>query len=154
MYAIRSYYDTNGWSSVSPYNMTAAEGGNTLDRVVTEDHSMIRKSSVMIGKNSVTEIFGPSYVFDPLLQYDSVPALIAKTDPVTGDTIFQSDGVTPQWEGNWSTLGNHQCACGNASVEKNSVENITFYPNPTKGTFYISGTSNVAEVVVFSYNVV
>lgn len=142
---------TNGWSSVSPFNMTAAEGGNALDRVVTENHSMIRKSTVLIGKNNVAEIFGPSYIFDPLEQYDSIPAIIPKIDPVTGDTLYQSDGVTPQWDGNWSTLGSHTCACAPASTPEVSMDNIVLYPNPTvNGSFVVKGTSNAASIVVFN----
>lgn len=142
--------NTNGWSSVYPYNMTAAEGGDLMDKVVTENHSMIRKSNVLIGKNNIGEVFGSTYYFDPLLEYDSIPALIVKTDPVTGDTLYLSDGVTPQTTGNWATLGNHQCQCGNASVEENVLNNVTLYPNPTKGTFYVSGAKAVAEVVIFN----
>ncbi len=141
---------TNGWSSVSPYDMSAAEGGNAMDRVVTENHSMIRKSTVLIGKNSVAEIFGPTYTFDPLLQYDSIPAVIPKTDPITGDIIYQSDGVTPQWVGNWASLGTHNCDCAPASVEVVDLSQVKMYPNPSEGTFFVSGAEAVKEIVVIN----
>lgn len=141
---------TNGWSSVSPYNMTAAEGGNSMDRVVTEDHSMIRKNDVMVGKNSLAEVLGGGYVFDPLLQYDSIPALVPKIDEVTGDTLYQADGVTPQWTGNWDSLGEHDCECNPLSVDEVKAEKVSIYPNPSTGEFYIKGLANVQTVSVIN----
>ena len=142
--------ETLGWSSVAPYNMTAAEGGNTTDRVVTEDHSMIRKPNVMVGKNSLAEVLGSGYVFNPLLQYDSIPALVVRLDEVTGDTLYQADGVTPQWTGNWDSLGEHDCECNPLSVDEVKAEKVSIYPNPSTGEFYIKGLANVQTVSVIN----
>lgn len=136
---------TLGWSSVAPYDFTS---GNPLDRIVTEDHSMIRKATVLKGKNSAAEVFGGSYVFNPLLEYDSIPALIAKTDPITGDIIYQIDGVTPQWEGNWSSLGWHDCNCAPASLDEVSKSNISIFPNPSNGIFAIKGIDGISSIEV------
>lgn len=142
---------TNGWSSVAPYNMTAAQGGNTMDKVVTENHTMIRKQTVLKGKNSVTEVFAPGYTFNPLLEYDSLPWIIVKLDPVTGDTLFQSDGVTPQWTGNWASLGSHACNCDpSASVAVATLEEVVIAPNPNNGTFVVKGAEGVATIAVFN----
>lgn len=141
---------TNGWSSVAPYNMTAAQGGNTTDRVVTEDHSMIRKPNVMVGKNNILEVLDGSYVFNPLLQYDSIPALVPRIDEVTGDTLYQMDGVTPQWTGNWESLGWHDCDCNPLAVDEVKAENVSIYPNPSTGEFFIKGLANVQTVSVIN----
>lgn len=136
---------TNGWSSVAPYTYTS---GNPMDRIVTEDHSMIRKTTVLKGKNSAAEVFGPSYVFNPLLEYDSIPALIPRIDPVTGDTLYQQDGVTPQWDGNWGTLGWHFCNCApDAGIEDKTIANVLIYPNPSEGTFTLKGDFETVAVV-------
>ncbi len=141
---------TLGWSSVAPYDMTAAQGGNIMDRVVTEDHSMIRKPNVMIGKNNSGEVFGGAYVFNPLLQYDSIPAAVPRTDEVTGDTLYQADGVTPQWTGNWESLGWHDCECNPLAVDEVKAEKVSIYPNPTTGEFFIKGLANVQTVYVIN----
>lgn len=138
---------TNGWSSVAPYNMTS---GNPMDRVVTENHSMIRKATVLKGKQSIVELLGASYVFNPLLEYDSVPPLLPRIDEF-GDTVYQADGVTPQWEGNWGTLGWHHCNCApDASISEASVENVTIYPNPSNGIFYVKGAEAIVSIEVYN----
>ncbi len=137
---------TNGWSSIAPYNMTS---GNPNDKVVTEDHSMIRKANVLVGKNSPAEVFGGTYVFNPLLQYDSIPAVIPRTDGA-GNIIYQQDGVTPQWEGNWESLGSHTCNCAPLSVKKIETENVLIYPNPTEGVITFRNIENYTEILVFN----
>jgi hypothetical protein len=137
---------TNGWSSIAPYNMTS---NNPLDRSITENHSMIRKATVLIGKNSPAEVFGSGYVFDPLLQYDSIPPMVYMFDPITGDTIYQADGVTPRTTGNWESLGSHVCNCNpDASVKEVSDLKVTIYPNPSNGIFTIVGTESLSTIVV------
>lgn len=137
---------TNGWSSVAPYNMTS---GNANDKVVTENHSMIRKASIKKGATPWPYLFA---TFNPLLEWDSIPPVLPKTDPVTGAIVYQADGVTPQWVGNWSTLGWHACECDPASVgvQGLNLENIKLYPNPTTGNFTISGLEKVDKIEVYN----
>lgn len=135
-----------GWTSVSPYNGTS---GNVSDKVITENHSMIRKSGVKVG-------FVPNPLvgatFNPLLEWDSIPASLPKIDPITGDTVYQADGVTPQWEGNWSSLGWHACECDPNSLSLNSMNlaEVMLYPNPSTGVFSISGLKNVSTIEVYN----
>ena len=138
---------TNGWSSISPFNMTS---GNPMDRVVTQDHSMIRKATVLKGKQSIAELLSPTYVFNPLTEYDSIPAVLPKIDEF-GDTVFQSDGVTPQWVGNWNSLGSHACNCApDASIAESSLDNVSIYPNPSNGVFYVNGAIGVSSIEVYN----
>ena len=133
---------TNGWSSVAPYIMTS---GNPMDRVVTENHSMIRKTTILKG---VTTPIVPS--FNPLAEYDSIPPSLPKLDEF-GDTVFQADGVTPQWVGNWGSLGWHSCNCDpSASVQEVTVESATIYPNPSNGIFYVKGSEAISSVEVYN----
>lgn len=136
---------TEGWSTVAPYNNTSGAPG---DIPVTNRHSLIRKAYILKGKNSITEILGSSYVFNPLLEYDSIPALIPKTDPVTGNIIYQQDGVTPQWEGNWSSLGWHWCDCAPASLNEVEKATVSIYPNPSNGSFVITGLEGIKSIQV------
>ena len=61
------------------------------ENAVTEDHSMIRKSTILKGETSPVISF-----FDPLLEYDSIPAVV------------DIGGLT---YGNWFSLGEHVCDC-------------------------------------------
>lgn len=128
---------TNGWSTISPYNMTS---GNPLDRVVTEDHSMIRKASIL--KGDLT----PVNDFNPLTEWDSIPAVVPRLDEF-GDTIYQTDGVTPQWLGNWESLGSHTCNCF-VGVDEISLSEVAIFPNPSNGVFYLKNVENAVSVKV------
>jgi hypothetical protein len=123
-----------GWSTVFPYT------GNGV--VVTEDHSMIRKSTILKGETNPTIAF-----FDPLVQWDTIPAVIVRLDE-NGDTVFSSGG-NPILDGNWNSLGSHTCACQPASIETiNNKEEIKVFPNPTSGIIYIKNTDEVIKVEV------
>ena len=80
----------DAWSTDFPY--TGA--GNA----VTEDHSMIRKSTILKGETSPVISF-----FDPLLEYDSIPAVV------------DIGGLT---YGNWFSLGEHVCDCNSLSINE------------------------------------
>lgn len=111
----------NGWTSTFPY----VSSGD----VVTEDHSMIRKSTVLKGQTNPL----PAY-FNPLGEWDSIPAVI----DIGGQTY-----------GNWSTLGSHTCDCL-VGVEENKMDNVSIYPNPSaNGVIYVRGASVVASVEVY-----
>jgi len=144
---VNSVAGTNGWSSVAPFNMTS---GAPNDVVVTEDHSLIRKQTVLKGKQSIVELLSPTYVFNPLLEYDSIPALLPKLD-AQGNILYQADGVTPQVVGNWESLGSHVCNCDpSANVQEITVENASIYPNPSNGEFSIKGAEAVVSVEIFN----
>lgn len=136
----------NGWTSVAPYNGTS---GHPDDKVVTEDHTMIRKPGIKKG-HTPNPPFGAT--FNPLLEWDSLPPSLPKRDPVTGEIIYQADGVTPQWVGNWESLGWHACECdpNSLGVGTMNLDEIKLYPNPTTGVFTISGLDNVATIEVYN----
>jgi hypothetical protein len=126
-----------GWSTLFPYT------GGTSGTIVTNDHSMIRKATVRKGVTN-----GQISFFDPLLEYDTIPAVIVRLDE-NGDTVFAQNG-NPIVDGNWNSLGYHSCACNPLKVSK--VENYKFkiYPNPSAGTFNVQGTQNIASVFVYN----
>jgi hypothetical protein len=111
------------WTSIAPFTGAGDE--------VTKDHSMIRKTTVLAGETNpiISE-------FDPLMEYDSIPALIEEQ----GQTV-----------GNWGSLGAHECDCNSLSTDEVSLDNVTLYPNPTEnGTFVVNGIENVETIEVFS----
>lgn len=111
----------NGWTSLFPY----VSSGD----VVTEDHSMIRKSTVLKGSTNPL----PAY-FNPLGEWDSIPAVIDVA------------GVTT---GNWASLGQHTCDCL-VSVDENKMDNVSIFPNPSaNGVVYVRGASIISSVEVY-----
>lgn len=111
----------SGWSTDFPYN---DESGV----IVSQDHSLIRKATVLTGTLSPT----PSF-FDPLAEYDSIPAVI---------------DVGGQTQGNWSTLGSHACDCNTLGVDKEVIANVVIAPNPSKGTFTVTNVEQYATIQV------
>lgn len=109
-----------GWTSLFPYT------GN--GDVVTADHSMIRKPSIQKGVTNPTISF-----FDPLLEYDSIPAVV---------------DIGGQLYGNWFSLGTHACDCTPLSVETNEFEAVQVYPNPTSGVLFIKNADAVTGIEV------
>ena len=114
----------SGWSTAFPYN----DGSGV---VVSQDHSLIRKATVTDG---TTNPF-PSF-FDPLLEWDSIPALI----DVGGNTT-----------GNWGTLGSHECDCAQGSVDEvANTFNVSVAPNPSKGVFTVNNIAAYKNVQVIN----
>lgn len=110
-----------GWTADWPYVQAGAS--------VTVDHSLIRKSDVLTGVTNPTISY-----FDPLLEYDSIPAVVD-----IGGQIY----------GNWTSLGSHTCDCLTAGVEEVVAESkVSVYPNPSSAEFSVSGTSNYTTIVV------
>lgn len=111
----------DGWSSDFPYTGAGV--------VITKDHSMIRKSTVLEGVTSPLISF-----FDPLDEWDSIPPVID-----IGGTLY----------GNWSSLGEHTCDCA-ASI--NEVQTVSFdvYPNPSNGVFLVNSPVAIAQLEVVS----
>ena len=130
-----SIIDVFGKIGENPANETGSSAGNDgawstqfpystgLGVLVTKDHSMIRKATIKKGV-----IANPSF-FDPLLEWDTIPAVVVRLD-ANGDTLFGTSG-NPILDGNWFSLGEHDCACNPVSVDE--MENFQFsvYPNPS-----------------------
>lgn len=112
----------NGWTTTSPF----VSPGTSL----TVDHSLIRKPSIRKGVTTPNITF-----FNGLAEYDSIPAEILV-------------GGSP--EGNWSTLGWHPCDCAPASINENSNANVSIYPNPSTGEFFIKGATEFTSIVVLN----
>jgi hypothetical protein len=116
------------WSTVFPHN-------SGLGVLVTKDHSLIRKNTVL---NGVTA--NPSF-FDPLLQYDSIPAVTYIID-ANGDTLFNTSGNPIQF-GNWFSLGSHNCFC-------TSISNINYLNiQSCTSTYNLNGTPYIAPGTYF-----
>ena len=118
--------DYNGWSTDFPYVGAGV--------VVTTDHSLIRKATVLKGVTNPLISF-----FDPLLEHDSIPPVVFDTD--LGYNV-----------GNWSSLGVHECECETLSTGiVAESEGIEIYPNPSEtGQFIIKTGSGIREVVVYN----
>ncbi len=126
----------DAWTTTAPYNTGLGVG-------VTEDHSLIRKSTVLKGVTSQVT------VFNALAEYDSIPAVTYLFDG-NGDTIVSGNG-NPILFGNWFSLGEHDCNCNGLSTESKIQTEITVYPNPSlDGMVYIKGAVDIREVQVLN----
>lgn len=123
------------WSTGFPYST----GIGTL---VTKEYSMIRKSTV---KKGVTT--NPSF-FNPLGEYDTIPAVVVRLD-ANGDTLYGASG-NPILDGNWFSLGKHDCACNPLNVEEQKEVSFSIFPNPSNGIFYIKSEGNIQSVRVLN----
>lgn len=111
--------DYNGWTTDFPYVQTGID--------VTTDHSLIRKATVLQGTTNPV----PAY-FNPLLEYDSIPAVI---------------DIGGQLYGNWSSLGEHTCECL-VSVEEQKIE-VSISPNPTNtGNVVVKGLNGIEQIII------
>ncbi|MCH2231056.1 MAG: T9SS type A sorting domain-containing protein [Crocinitomicaceae bacterium] len=108
------------WTADFPYVSAGAE--------VTKDHSLIRKSTVLHGETNPTISY-----FDPLLEYDSIPAVV------------EIGGLT---YGNWFSLGTHDCGCNPLSVDEIDQPAVAVFPNPSNGKFYVNGVENFSSIWV------
>ncbi len=121
------------WSSAFPYNTGQGE-------LMTLDHSLIRKSTVLKGVTT-----NPTF-FNPLGEWDSIPAVTYVYDE-NGNPISGANG--PILFGNWFSLGSHDCGCNPLSVGDQTIEDVLVYPNPTsEGVTYIKNAQGVKEVTV------
>jgi hypothetical protein len=128
----------SGWSTTAPYN-------TGVGVIVTEDHSLIRKSTVVKGETNpaITQ-------FNALVQWDSIPATTYLFDG-NGDTIKSNSGNPIQF-GNWATLGSHNCNCNPLSVNKiPDFNQFGLYPNPSvDGTFNVSASAGIERITVIN----
>jgi hypothetical protein len=121
---------SDGWNDVAP-DFTS---DSNLEPGWTANHSLIRKSDVLLGDLEAGTTFNVG------IEWDSIP-------PVLYDTTGSVTG------GNWASLGSHTCDCGNA-VGINEIENTSFkiYPNPTNDYFIIDSETAILNVVIYSMN--
>lgn len=123
------------WSTQFPYS-------TGLGVLVTKEHSMIRKPTIKKGV-----ITNPSH-FNPLLEWDTIPAVVVRLNE-NGDTLFGTSG-NPILDGNWFSLGEHDCACNPVSVKETKEDVISIYPNPSEGVFYIKSEGNIQSVRILN----
>ena len=110
------------WTSVSPF----IEPNGSW---VTANHMMIRKSTILSG-----DII-PSDLFDPLFEYDSLPA---------------PDMFTGTLNGDFETLGTHDCGCNPAGLDEVSKKAVAIFPNPSNGIFEVKGANDFVSIVVLN----
>ena len=123
------------WTTVFPFN-------NGQGEYATKDHSMIRKASIQ--KGVITQVA----FFDPLLEWDTIPAVIVRLD-INGDTVLSQSG-NPILDGNWNSLGSHDCQCNPASINDMDELAYSIYPNPSSGTLYIKNAENIKRFQVLN----
>lgn len=112
----------DGWTAESPF----VSPGTSL----TVDHSLIRKATILKGVTNPNITF-----FNALAEYDSIPAEI---------------DVAGNIEGNWASLGSHDCNCAPASIDEVTKANISIFPNPSNGTFTIKGIEGISSIQVLN----
>jgi len=123
------------WSTTFPYS-------TGLGVLVTKDHSMIRKSTIKKGVST-----NPSF-FDPMLEYDTIPAVVVRLD-TNGDTLFGTSG-NPILDGNWNSLGHHDCACNPAAVDEITENSLLVYPNPSNGIVNVKSNGELKSIIVIN----
>ncbi|MFM7007235.1 MAG: lamin tail domain-containing protein [Flavobacteriales bacterium] len=123
------------WSSQFPYS-------TGLGVLLTKDHSLIRKATILKGQTS-----NPSF-FDPLLEWDSIPPVIVRLD-ANGDTLYGTSG-NPILDGNWSSLGTHECNCNNIGLQTETKLTPSIYPNPSTGLVYVKTQNDIRKIQVVS----
>jgi hypothetical protein len=104
-----------GWSNQDPY-----DGSAPGDVEWTENHTLVRKSTVLQGVTS-----------NP-------------TDFIVGQ---QWDSLPNQ---TWSGLGSHTCACPVGINEIDNSVRVSIYPNPTKNVFSIKASEKINTITVFN----
>lgn len=123
------------WSTSFPYS-------TGLGTLVTKEHSMIRKSTV---KKGVTT--NPSF-FNPLGEYDTIPAVVVRLD-ANGNIVYGASG-NPILDGNWFSLGTHDCACNPLGVKENNEISVSIYPNPNNGIFYVKCDGDIQSIRILN----
>ena len=120
----------NAWTSIAPYN-------NGQGEELTKDMSLIRKSTILKGETNLSIAS-----FNALAEYNAIPAVIYDID-VNGDTLST--------DGNWASLGNHACACGDASLSELNNTEISLFPNPSSdGLFNLQSSAVIEEITVYN----
>jgi hypothetical protein len=123
-----------GWNNVAPDYTVIANGSDAW----TEDNSLIRKSDVVFG------VFTPPGAgeWDVSVQWDSIPAV-----------LYNDDGIVTG--GNWSSLGNHTCDCGDVIDGISAVNpavKFDIFPNPVSNEMKINSEVAVADIDIYNIN--
>ena len=120
-----------GWNDVGPDYTFASNGATGW----TQDHSLIRKSTVLLG-----DLY-PADVFDVSLEWDSIPP-----------TLYDAEGNIIG--GNWGSLGEHYCECGDAVNSVNEIVQfkLTISPNPASDFFTIQSEKSILSAIVYGMN--
>ena len=94
--------------------------GFTMGSWWTRDHTLIRKSTVLVGDNNGLDLFNPS------LEWDSLPP------------------------NSFSNLGTHTCSCTNSSNLEERNLSYLLYPNPVQNNakLIIQSPQQIKEVVI------
>ncbi len=123
------------WSTGFPYS-------TGLGVQLTSDHSLLRKKAIRKGVTTQVSFF------NPLGEWDSIPAVIVRRD-ANGDPILGASG-NPILDGNWSSLGWHVCDCDpSASInDVKQVGEVIVYPNPTTGMVYLKNIAAIEKIQV------
>lgn len=124
--------DGGGWNNIPPDFTWAANGAESW----TSDHSLLRKSNIVGGD------FFPTATFDVSEQWDSIPPVVRNDDGIVIG-------------GNWASLGNHTCECGDVvdGVNELDVLKVEISPNPSaSGRVTISSKESINEIVIYSVN--
>lgn len=127
--------NNGAWSSQFPYS-------TGLGVLLTKDHSLLRKPNILKGQTS-----NPSF-FDPLLEWDSIPPVIVRVD-ANGDTLYGMNG-NPLLDGNWSSLGTHDCNCNSIGLTATPNLKPSVYPNPSNGLIYVQTQNDLRKIQVVS----
>ena len=123
------------WSSQFPYS-------TGLGVLLTKDHSLIRKPGVLKGQTA-----NPSF-FDPLLEWDSIPPVVVRLD-ANGNIVYGTSG-NPILDGNWSSLGTHECNCNNIGLNAAPKTSPSVYPNPSNGVVFVKTQNEIRKIQVVS----
>jgi hypothetical protein len=122
------------WATSFPYN-------NGQGVLVTKDHSMLRKATIQKGVTTQVAFF------DPLLEWDTIPAVIVRLD-ANGDTVLGQSG-NPILDGNWNSLGVHECTCDpSGGMSSLYQQSFSVFPNPSNGTLFIDHAEKIKAVFV------
>jgi len=125
--------DGGGWNNVPPDYTWAANN----EEAWTANHSLIRKSDVVFG------VFSPPGAgeWDVSVQWDSIPPVIRNDDGIVIG-------------GNWASLGEHYCECGDVVDNISTVDFIKFeiFPNPVVNQMKITSEVPVADVDIYTIN--
>jgi hypothetical protein len=123
------------WSTQFPYS-------TGLGVLLTKDHSLIRQPDILKGQTA-----NPSF-FNPLEEWDSIPPVIVRLD-ANGNIVYGTSG-NPILDGNWSSLGTHECNCNNIGLNTATKINPSVYPNPSNGVVFVKTQNDIRKIQVVS----